>query len=313
MRKIGISAALNLPPENLRSWTGDEVCQPAHRLARTSARPHPLLMLRRRLDEVRIDLEGDDVEEWLQGQITCDVRDIDEPIRGLILTAKGRVVTSAWVLPPAFALSVPWDALDATLTRLNKLLVMEDVELEPSPLHLISYQGHGAVDALRRDLDAHGLDAPIHRVRRVADEGAEAWLEASAADLLFADAPESDASAWHDARILHGYPEMGHEITGEHLPQEIGMRQSVSFDKGCYVGQEPVIMLEHRGKPRRQLVRVHGSELEQGQELSLDGRSGGVLTSVHTDGTNALALATRRAAEAGQGMCGEQNVRLEVL
>lgn len=62
-----------------------------------------------------------------------------------------------------------------------------------------------------------------------------------------------ELEAW---RILRGLPAPGRELTEEHNPLEAGLRDAVSFTKGCYVGQEVVARLNTYGKVSRALVRV---------------------------------------------------------
>jgi len=59
-----------------------------------------------------------------------------------------------------------------------------------------------------------------------------------------------------DRWILSGLPAPGHELTGDHNPLEAGLRDAVSFSKGCYVGQEVVARLNTYGKVARALVRL---------------------------------------------------------
>jgi folate-binding protein YgfZ len=59
------------------------------------------------------------------------------------------------------------------------------------------------------------------------------------------------AESW---RILRGLPQSGHELTESYNPLEAGLREAVSFDKGCYVGQEVVARLKTYDKVSRSLV-----------------------------------------------------------
>jgi folate-binding protein YgfZ len=74
-----------------------------------------------------------------------------------------------------------------------------------------------------------------------------------------------ELEAW---RILSGLPAAGHELTEEHNPLEAGLRDAVSFSKGCYVGQEVVARLNTYGKVSRALVRL---ELEPGAPVPAPG------------------------------------------
>jgi len=74
----------------------------------------------------------------------------------------------------------------------------------------------------------------------------------NAAALEGGGAIEADAlEAW---RILRGLPASGHELTEEHNPLEAGLRDAISFTKGCYVGQEVIARLNTYGRVSRTLV-----------------------------------------------------------
>jgi folate-binding protein YgfZ len=68
------------------------------------------------------------------------------------------------------------------------------------------------------------------------------------------------AESW---RILRGLPVAGHELTEDYNPLEAGLGEAVSFDKGCYVGQEVVARLNTYDKVSRSLV---GLILAEGSE-----------------------------------------------
>ena len=82
--------------------------------------------------------------------------------------------------------------------------------------------------------------------------------------------------------IEAGYPLTGHELTEEYIPLEAGLWHAVSFNKGCYTGQEIIARMESRGKLAKTLVRLEMSEaLPPGMLLTQeDGKSVGSITSV---------------------------------
>jgi folate-binding protein YgfZ len=111
-------------------------------------------------------------------------------------------------------------------------------------------------------------------------------------------------------RILRGDAAGGHELTEEHNPLEAGLLDAVSFDKGCYVGQEVVARLNTYDKVSRVLV---GLELPAGAEpprpgaaLFIEGKSVGTVTSAVTPpGWNhpvALAYVKRKALTGGDDL-----------
>ena len=72
--------------------------------------------------------------------------------------------------------------------------------------------------------------------------------------LLAAGAAEVDPEAAEILRIESGRPRFGAEMGTETMPAEAGIVEAaVSFTKGCYIGQEPVARLHHRGRPNRHL------------------------------------------------------------
>ena len=82
-------------------------------------------------------------------------------------------------------------------------------------------------------------------------------------------------------RIEHGVPRFGVDFDGSNLPAEAGIvERAVSFTKGCYIGQEPIVRLAHRGHANRELHRLHLDELPVLPATLLDGeREVGRMTS----------------------------------
>jgi folate-binding protein YgfZ len=115
----------------------------------------------------------------------------------------------------------------------------------------------------------------------------------------------NELEAW---RILSGFPAPGHELTGEHNPLEAGLRDAVSFSKGCYVGQEVVARLNTYGKVSRTLVLL---QLEPDAPVPAPGAAilhagatiGAVTSSVRPPGRPApVALAYVKSRELSAGV-----------
>lgn len=252
------------------------------------------------LDERVLRVHGDDARTWLQGQVTCDVLLGGPSVHGLVLSATGHVITDVWVLDrsrsgetPELWLRMPSRAFDAALKRLDRFIVMEDVELEPTELRVIHTLGRPTREAYPTPRFAtDGWDVVV--------SGAEATL----AELEREGFVRGDDALYERLRIAAGKPRLGADF-GEHtLPQEAGLKSAVSFTKGCYFGQEPVVMLEHRGKPPKRLVRLAplasslGPVIVGAPVTDSEGREVGTVTSATPDA--ALALVKRRALEAGE-------------
>jgi folate-binding protein YgfZ len=154
----------------------------------------------------------------------------------------------------------------------------------------------GEALVLRRDLgDRPAFEAVVERDR----------LGASADALGKAGAVPVGTDAWDVARVETGTPEHGAELDDRVLPNEAGLDDAISWTKGCYLGQEPVVMAHHRGHPPSLLCRlsIDGSPPARDTELLEDGRRAGRLTTAvpHPSGAGSLALGFVRWDSARDG------------
>ena len=111
------------------------------------------------------------------------------------------------------------------------------------------------------------------------------------------------ATDWHQHRIQLGVPEGGKDFAwGDAFPHEVLMDQleGVAFNKGCYIGQEVVSRMHHRGTARTRIVPVsfHGTPPISGTEVTAGGKLLGTIDSVG----NERALATLRLDRIGDAM-----------
>jgi folate-binding protein YgfZ len=135
-----------------------------------------------------------------------------------------------------------------------------------------------------------------------------------------ADLGSASYDAYHAHRIALGVPEAGKDFSlGDAFPHEALMDQlhGIDFDKGCYVGQEVVSRMQHRGTARTRivpLVYLEGSAAEPGAEVAAGARSLG-RTGSAADGRGLAMIRLDRAADAlaaGEAiLAGGHPVRLE--
>jgi folate-binding protein YgfZ len=91
---------------------------------------------------------------------------------------------------------------------------------------------------------------------------------------------EVGEEAYERWRVEAGIPRWGRELDDAILPAEAGLTEThVSFTKGCYPGQEPIARLHYRGKVNRRLRRLVLEGEPSGDELMLDGKVVGRITS----------------------------------
>ena len=95
-----------------------------------------------------------------------------------------------------------------------------------------------------------------------------------------AGAVKSPSSLYELLRIEAGLPGAGLEIDTSYIPLEIGLRDAVSFTKGCYTGQEIIARLDSRGKLAKTLVGLRSSDkIPIGASLQAPNKSYGIVTS----------------------------------
>ena len=107
--------------------------------------------------------------------------------------------------------------------------------------------------------------------------------------------------AWDALRIARAFPEFGRDYSAGDNPHEASLEAlAVSFNKGCYLGQEVVCMQDMRGRVKRRLVALElgaSSGVEAGAEVTAagSGEKVGELTSVARSGASLYGFARVRA------------------
>lgn len=115
----------------------------------------------------------------------------------------------------------------------------------------------------------------------------------------FSDVVTLSDSAWEHLRIEQGRPMPGHELTDDYNPLEAGLWHTISFNKGCYIGQETIARLDTYNGVKQQLWGIQLSEpVEAGTVVTLDDAKVGVVTSV----SDRIGLAYIRTKAGGAGL-----------
>jgi aminomethyltransferase len=120
--------------------------------------------------------------------------------------------------------------------------------------------------------------------------------------LLDTGLTEADTAAFDYLRIEAGLPRFGHELTGDYIPLEANLWPDVSFNKGCYIGQEIIARMESRGKLAKKLVQLQADgPLEVGSTLHAGGKNAGTVTStaVGPNGTIGLGYVKTAVLDSG--------------
>ncbi len=248
-----------------------------------------------------VQVAGADARAFLQGLLTCDMNKVtpDRTAYGALLTPQGKIVFDFIVGEEggAFQLDCPLTLAPELARRLGFYRLRANVQLsdESSNLGVVAVWGEG--DNAPKDPRDARLGA-----RRVRDRAS------------LGEQPGDKALATYEAlRISLGVPKGGVDFEyGQTFPHDanLDLLHGIDFRKGCYVGQEVVSRVEHRGSARRRIVKVAFSGpapapgspiLAAGATIGVMGSSSGQrgLAAVRTDRFEALQ------AEAAAMMCGD--------
>jgi len=291
-----------------------------------------------RSERGKLLVRGADAVDYLQSQVTNDIEAL-EPDQGCyaaLLDRKGHFVADMTVLclSHSHAGDIWLDTEPAALEPLRKHLetykIGRAVEVvdESKEWAISSLIGPGSAEVagtapLSPEYAQLYYERDGVQILAVAtDLGLELIIRLYAAaapreQLLAAGVVPVDEEATEIVRVESGRPRFGHDFDESTMPAEAGVvERAVDFEKGCYIGQEPVARLHYRGKPNRRLVGLRlTTPAEAGATLRLGEREVGAIGSACVSpafGPIALAV-VRREAEVGDRLeVGEGALTAEV-
>lgn len=208
-----------------------------------------------------VKVAGDDARSFLNGLLTADIAKMtpDTPRFAALLTPQGKIIIDCIVAEAApadgggFFLDCPRALAEELVAKLNfyKLRAKVTVENLSAVLGVLAvWDGTGTTE--------YGLCYPDPRLPAI---GTRVVLPANLAKEAAGDlgAELVEANAYEAHRIALGVPRGGLDfIYGDAFPHETDMDQlnGVDFAKGCYIGQEVVSRVEHRGSARKRVVPI---------------------------------------------------------
>ncbi len=263
-------------------------------------------------------VKGPDAAAYLQGQLSADVEalEIGQSALALLLAPSGKMeaLLRVWRTDETqFVLDTDAGHGPAVATRLARFLLRTDATISQLDWGAVALRGDGATAV---DVDDSGAELM----------GLGLWPAVEGLDLLGPDVRLPDSAEPADVELLEvlriraGWPVQGAEITESTIPAEIGswlITAAVSFDKGCYVGQELTARVHSRGgnAPRRlsflsfESQSTAAQRIVPGAKLFVQGSAKGVrpdavVTSAATDPRSgervALAFVARAVSDEGE-------------
>ncbi|WP_025769367.1 CAF17-like 4Fe-4S cluster assembly/insertion protein YgfZ [Thioalkalivibrio sp. HK1] len=249
-------------------------------------------------------IRGGEALDWLQGQLSADISKV-APDRSLLAawcSPKGRVLALfRLLLDPqndGYAMICDRWFIDRLLPRFRMFILRADVHIEQDD-RLAVFGISGSSESIDKSMSGalgtttEAIDRPIakwlleaknddtlrsgaislvrvpgthERQTRLLGIAPKAWLEGF-------DVLREPSATWHRADILAGLPRITLEASDKEVPQSLNLDrlQAVSFEKGCYVGQEIVTRLSHLGRIKKRCFIGHTKgDIEVGARIVRD-------------------------------------------
>lgn len=243
-----------------------------------------------------IEVDGADAATWLNDLVSADISRLapGEAARSLLLSPTGRARAEFTVARTDDGILLLQDPEQAkpVETLLAPYVLSSDVNLadRAGQLALFAFptrtappEYEGTSPTVPSCLGAGaGLIAPIDLLEELRTALSETFELAGSDDL----------EAW---RVEAAIPRFGQDGTDDDLPQECGLASAVSFEKGCYLGQEAVAKVRNLGHPRRVLLALEtAAPVSRGDTVCANGSEAGTVTSAVRSGDRSLLLAKVR-------------------
>lgn len=268
-----------------------------------------------------VKVAGEDARTFLNGLVTADVGAVAPGAArfGALLTPQGKITVDFLITEATAAqgggylLDCPRSLAAWLADRLNFYKLRAKVRVEDLSAHLGVLAAWNVSDPVLVDLAfPDPRDARLGWRALVPEE-----LKEKAATLLGATLAGNEA--YEANRIACGVPKGGVDfIYSDAFPHDAMMDRlhGVDFGKGCYVGQEVVSRMEHRGTARNRVVRVRldGPAPAPGEPIMVGEQTVGVMGSAHAGEGLALVRVDRvadAAAAGGAFVAGGLALRLE--
>jgi folate-binding protein YgfZ len=232
----------------------------------------------------RVRVQGRDHVGFLHNMTSNDIKALARGagLRAAFLSQKGKLITDMIVYrgDDSILIEMEPDRVERFVDTVSRYIVSEDVELDDVSRHdvLLSIEGPQASELLSSILDKPLPElAPFHFMRNavkgvpirlsavrhgpgpgfdiaVPTDHGVALVEHILSTGQSTGIRPAGSRALEIRRIEAGIPRFGVDMDESHLLLETGMDDAVSFNKGCYIGQEYVARLANRGHLNRKLV-----------------------------------------------------------
>lgn len=201
---------------------------------------------------------GADARTFLQGQLSADLLSLTagEVRLAACNSPQGRVQALPWIVvrDEAVGLIVPGSLMDSTLLRLRKYLLRAKVQLQPAPATLSVQMIDANTVPVVTDLAA-AEHRQIGDVSYLRLPGLDALLRIG--NPVNQDLVDDTDLRWVRAGLPQVYPATHEAFIAQML--NVDLLGGISFDKGCYTGQEIIARAHYRGTVKRRMFRFRAA------------------------------------------------------
>lgn len=254
-----------------------------------SSGPLPTMPTARLDDRSLILVTGDDAETFLQNLVTTDLDSLKhgEAKAGALLSPQGKILFDFLIsrTGEGFRVECRADIADDFVKRLTFYRLRAKVQIAKQDQSFVAVSWNSDSGSSDSDSTSSHGDSIVRDSRF--KEPAGVWRGYGT------PADGADAAGWNAFRTASGIAESGSDYAlGEAFPHDVLLDQTggLGLHKGCYVGQEVVSRMQHRGTARRRVLIVSSADAlpAPGTEIVANGRALGVLGTVA--GSSGLAI-----------------------
>ena len=248
----------------------------------------------------RIDLYGEDSLDLLDRLSTNKLENLTEPYTGMgsvLTTNKGRIIDLLGVnrLPDRVLVTTAKESKEKVIEWIEFYTIMEDVSVKDISAETCHFRLLGEEwnelfpsisklllrDSMNCEIEGESVIAIREEMSNVPciDIIGPITARSKISDFLGKKFNQFSLKEFNQFRLKLGIPVFGFELTEDFNPLEAGLISHISFNKGCYIGQEVVARLNTYDKVQRKLVKLAWQGSLEQNEITYDGKLIGVITS----------------------------------
>ena len=286
-----------------------------------------------------LKITGDDRLRYLHNQSTNDFEKL-KPGQGcdtvfVTSTARTLDLATAYVTENAVLVLVSPHRREKLMSWLDRFIFpfdkveLSDISADYAVFSLIGEQATNLLSDLTSEISLSELgdnqavtieDVPVRIAKGsgLATPGYTLIMERQAAGTVWSRLTEKAVAfgdrLWENLRIQQGRPTPDRELTEDYNPLEAGLWQTISFDKGCYIGQETIARLNTYNGVKQKLWGIELSQpVEPQTPITVEDKKVGVLTSYTETKSGSFGLGyirTKAGVEGSQVKVGEAEGKL---